>query len=43
VLVLPIPAGRLVPVAAGYSAAAVVSIVGLGVALVASSLFVVLP
>jgi MFS family permease len=43
VLVLYIPAGRLIPGDAGYSAAAVVSIVVLGAALVASSLFVVLP
>jgi hypothetical protein len=43
VLVLYIPAGRLIPSDAGYSAAAVISIVVLGAALVASSLFVVRP
>jgi predicted MFS family arabinose efflux permease len=43
VLVLYIPAGRLIPGDAGYSAAAVVSIVVLGAALVASSLFAVRP
>jgi predicted MFS family arabinose efflux permease len=39
VLVLYIPAGRLVPADAGYSAAAVISIVVLGAALAASVLF----
>ena len=43
VLVLAIPAGRLIPSDAGYSAAAMISIAVLGVALVASTLFVVLP
>jgi hypothetical protein len=43
VLVLYIPAGRLIPGDAGYSAAAAVSIVVLGAALVASTLFAVLP
>ena len=42
VLVLYVPAGRLLPSNAGYSAAAVVSIVVLGAALVASILFAVL-
>ena len=41
VLVMYIPAGRLLPSNAGYSAAAVVSIVVLGAALVASTLFAV--
>ncbi len=41
VLVLYIPAGRLVPADAGYSAAAVISIVVLGAALAASVLFAV--
>ena len=41
VLVLYIPAGRLVPAGAGYSAAAVISIVVLGAALAASVLFAV--
>jgi hypothetical protein len=41
VLVLYIPAGRLLPSNAGYSVAAVVSIVVLGGALVASTLFAV--
>jgi hypothetical protein len=42
VLVLYVPAGRVLPSNAGYSAAAVVSIVVLGAALVASILFAVL-
>jgi predicted MFS family arabinose efflux permease len=41
VLVLYLPAGRLVPAGAGYSAAAVISIVVLGAALAASVLFAV--
>jgi MFS family permease len=43
VLVLYIPAGRLIPSDAGYSAAAVASIVVLGAALVASALFAAAP